>query len=69
MGFAIPAWDDLLSLAEKLAKVVPEQKYVGWDFALTDNGWILVEGNTRGQFLHQYCEKKGCRKAIESVIH
>ena len=68
-GFEIPRWKDLLSLSEILAGIVPEQKYVGWDFALTDQGWILVEGNTRGQFLHQYCEKKGCRKAIESVIH
>ena len=23
--------------------------YVGWDFALTDNGWVLIEGNW-GQF-------------------
>lgn len=68
IGFKIPKWDELVKLAAELAKVVPEQKYVGWDLALTEKGWIVVEGNCRGQFIHQYAENKGYKKYIYSII-
>ncbi len=44
-GYFIPEWDNLLSVAETIHRTIPEQVYVGWDFALTDNGWVLIEGN------------------------
>ena len=31
--------------------VVKDNHYVGWDFAHTDNGWVIVEGNPRGQII------------------
>lgn len=24
---------------------MPEQKQLGWDFALSKNGWVMIEGN------------------------
>ena len=45
-GNSIPRWDELNKLIEKVVRVVPEQKQVGWDFALSKNGWVIVEGNT-----------------------
>lgn len=45
-GFQIPRWDELNELLEQVARVLPEQKQVGWDFALSKTGWVLVEGNT-----------------------
>ncbi len=45
IGAQIPRWSELLELADRLARMIPEQKWIGWDFALTDEGWVLVEGN------------------------
>lgn len=61
LGAKIPQWNELLKLVEELAKVIPEQKYVGWDLTLTGSGWIMVKGNANGQLIHQYSNKVGCR--------
>lgn len=45
-GSQIPRWGELNELLEEVVRVVPEQKQVGWDFALSRDGWILVEGNS-----------------------
>ena len=45
-GSLIPRWNELNALLEELVRVVPEQKQVGWDFALSEKGWVMVEGNT-----------------------
>ena len=67
-GFQIPKWDDLRSLAIQCHKDLFEHKYIGWDFALTDNGWVLLEGNW-GQFLcQQVSGKKPLKKQIISLI-
>ena len=67
-GFQVPRWEELKAVAEQAAKSVPEQPCVAWDFALSDVGWVIVEGNTRGQFVQQICEQKGCRREIEAII-
>jgi len=68
VGYQIPKWNELLELTQKLARIVPEQKYVGWDLALTKDGWIVVEGNANGQLVHQYADKSGCRAAMEKIL-
>ena len=45
-GSTIPRWEELNALVEKVVRVVPEQKLVGWDFALSKDGWVMVEGNS-----------------------
>ncbi len=65
IGFQIPQWDEALSLATELAKVVPDNRYTGWDLALTNSGWVMVEGNTRAQFVFQIPSQKGFRKEFE----
>ena len=45
-GFTLPFWDDAVSLAHSLAKVVPEAGFVGWDIGITPNGPVVIEGNT-----------------------
>ena len=45
-GSCIPRWDELNALLDKIVRVGPEQKQIGWDFALGKNGWVMVEGNT-----------------------
>ncbi len=45
-GNYIPRWDELNALLDQVVRIVPEQKQVGWDFALSTNGWVMVEANT-----------------------
>ena len=45
LGAKIPNWEELNSLVEELVKVVPQQKMVGWDLALTPAGWVVIEAN------------------------
>ncbi len=68
-GFQIPRWDELVTLSYQLARVLPEQHYVGWDLALTeDKGWVMVEGNGGGQFIHQYATHKGARDIVNRFM-
>lgn len=67
-GFRIPRWDEAVALAKQLARVVETNNYVGWDLALTDDGWVMVEGNPRGQFVIQIAIGKGVKKEIEDYI-
>lgn len=44
-GFRLPDWQGLRAMLEELVKVVPEVRLYGWDFAWSEDGWILVEIN------------------------
>lgn len=62
-GWQIPHYEELKSLAAQLIHELPSQpRYVGFDFSLTEQGWILVEGNYNGQFVGQIAEHKGVRQ-------
>ena len=67
-GWHIPQWQELLSLAEQIQRTIPHHKYVGWDFALTDKGWVLIEGNW-GQFLSQYNDHIGLKKQFLDALN
>lgn len=69
-GYQIPAWSELLSLVDQLVQVLPEQKYVGWDLAHSaTKGWLLVEGNSGGQFVGpQISMRKGVRPLISKTF-
>lgn len=69
IGMKIPQWDALKETAEKLAKTYPEQPYVGWDLALTEQGWIMVEGNHAGQFIGpQFTTQRGIRSLLSQYF-
>lgn len=44
-GFQIPKWKEVITLVKKLALVVPDVKYVGWDIVLTEDSICVIEGN------------------------
>ena len=44
------------------------QVYVAFDFALSDSGWCIVEGNWGDLFLQQLSLKKGLRKEFVSLL-
>ena len=68
IGFKIPKWDELISFAKELAYVTPDNRYTGWDLALTDSGWVMVEGNNMGQFLWQIPTQKGFRDEQNNIL-
>lgn len=66
-GWQIPRWEELLKTAELAHRSIPHQKYIGWDFALTDDGWKLIEGNW-GQMIGQYATKVGVKDLFMKYI-
>lgn len=45
-GTRIPYWNETVELIDRLGRLVPEVRYVGWDIAITEKGPIVIEGNT-----------------------
>jgi len=70
MGTKVPRWGELLNMLDEMARVIPEQIYVGWDMALTPDGWKMIEGNSRAMMTAiQMCEQKGLRPLIEDTFY
>ena len=65
VGFQIPEWDQAVDFVKKMAMVIPDNRYTGWDIALAEDGWMLVEANARGQWGSQIAMQQGWRKEIE----
>lgn len=47
---------------------MPTVRYVGWDLALTDERWVIIEGNENGEFLGQLIYNKPYKEYIEKMI-
>ena len=69
-GFQVPEWDEAIQLCHQLVKVVPKQRYVGWDLAYSEEGWIMVEGNSWSQFVGpQIAGREGIRDVINRTFY
>ncbi len=68
-GWQVPRWDELLKTVEELhRKVFNKHIYVAWDFALTDDGWVVIEGNW-GQLLGQQTASQiGVRREFHELV-
>ena len=53
MGYKLPEWEELKKLVQEIMNKNSEFGCIGWDFAHTDSGWVLVEGNEGPQFVGQ----------------
>ncbi len=51
VGFVVPKWKEACDLARQLSEIVKDNRWTGWDLALTKDGWIMVEGNCSGHFI------------------
>ncbi|MBO4599814.1 MAG: hypothetical protein J5641_03645, partial [Bacteroidales bacterium] len=68
VGFQVPRWGEAIDFVKELAGVLPFCRYIGWDIALTEKGWVMVEGNSHGQFIgFQLPRNKGFRDELLSV--
>lgn len=68
-GWQVPHWNELIELSSEIHSSLPIQhKYVGFDFALTNHGWVLVEGNW-GNFPHQCAMDHGIKKEFIKLMN
>lgn len=67
-GYQIPRWNELLHITAEMAHVLPSVQYIGWDMALTDKGWVLVEGNENGEFLGQLVFNKPYKEMLNEML-
>lgn len=43
--FQLPMMDEVRAFVDRIARVVPQVQYVGWDIVVSPDGPVLVEGN------------------------
>lgn len=68
-GWQVPQWDKLLHLVEMVHRNMHKHVYVSWDFALSNNGWVLIEGNW-GEFVaQQMTNKRGFKKDFITFLN
>ena len=67
VGFKIPRWQEACELAKHLAGMIPDCHFIGWDLALTEKGWVMVEGNHRPYIIWQIASGKGIRKEFNRM--
>ncbi len=69
-GFKIPEWSSIKEFAHNAHLSLPkEQTYVAFDFALSDRGWCIVEGNWGDFILQQVSLGKGLKKEFLSLLN
>jgi len=45
-GVHVPWWDEAKALVLRLCDMLPQLDYVGWDVAITEQGPVVIEGNS-----------------------
>ena len=68
VGFQIPRWDEAKDFVRKAAQVVPSIRIIGWDVALSQDGWVLIEANRAGEWLTQEATHTGLRTKITPLL-
>jgi len=68
-GIQIPRWDEVKDYVYRAAQKYPNQAYVAWDIAVSNDKVSIIEGNDGGNFdLPQVCMQCGCKKVYEEYI-
>lgn len=65
-GYQIPYWSEIIQMVKEVAMLHPQNRSIGWDIAITENGPELIEGN------HDWCKlvyqlpvQKGLKAVLE----
>ena len=68
-GCVLPCWNELKEMCRDMAEMVPGVKCIGWDVALTDQGWIVVEGNGSTQLIGpQIVFNRGFKREFTDIL-
>ena len=65
IGFQVPFWKECVELAKSAALEFPENRSIGWDIVVTENGPGLIEGN------HDWCKlvwQLPINKGMKSIL-
>ncbi|MBQ8974405.1 MAG: hypothetical protein IJ072_01630 [Oscillospiraceae bacterium] len=69
MGFQLPAWQELIALATELSLQLPTVKMIGWDFAYSSRGWVIIEGNPLGELgVVQLPYQAGIKQGVKDIL-
>lgn len=67
-GFEVPFWKETIEMAKAAAQLHPQNRSIGWDIVITENGPGLIEGN------HDWCKllwqlpvKKGLKYQLNDL--
>ena len=55
--FRLPLMDEVVAFVDRVARVVPQVQYVGWDIVVTPTGPVLVEGNWAAGRVREQAER------------
>lgn len=68
VGFEVPFWKETIEMAKAAAQLHPQNRSIGWDIVITENGPGLIEGN------HDWCKllwqlpvKKGLKYKLNDL--
>ena len=68
IGVQIPKWDELKLQIVDMANVLPNQRVIGWDLALSTRGWVMVEGNSHPAIQTLAGEGIGARELFNRLL-
>ena len=67
-GAQLPEWDKLQALSEELAVKTKKINMIGWDFAHTADGWVMVEGNDSPHIIAQQMILGGLKETMDNLL-
>ena len=67
VGFQSPCWNELCETVKSLASRCPDCHIMGWDMALTVNGWVVIECNYGPCIVFQWGVNRGVRDEFEEI--
>lgn len=69
LGYQLPNWDKVLSAIIEAQKLIPRNRFTGWDIAITIGGVEFIEGNHNpGYELLEFFGTKGWYNKIKELI-
>ena len=69
VGYQLPDWEDMLSMCREMAAMEPKNKWIGWDLAHTDRGWVVIEGNAMSEVIGpQATGQRGIRQELDRCM-
>ena len=68
IGNRIPRWDELLAFVAQLPPLFPQQRIIGWDLALAEDGWLMIEANSHPHMQTLAGHGVGIRPMFEELM-
>jgi hypothetical protein len=69
VGFRVPLYAEALEMVTRMARVVPQVPYVGWDVAITPERPIAIEGNYNSGVFQMKPSLSGLKVGLRPTYH